>query len=66
VTPEMMQALQDALMEVNASAPDLAKSVGMNGFERASDADWDDVRSLNLTAHETGITTERAIACPSV
>jgi phosphonate transport system substrate-binding protein len=63
--PEMLAALQSALLRVNSEAPELAASVGMNGFESAIDEDWNDVRSLELGAGETGIATEGGAKCPS-
>jgi len=37
----------------------------MNGFVAASDADWDDVRDLNLTESDTGIVLNSTAPCPS-
>lgn len=65
VPVEIRAALLATLLDISANAPDLAASVGMNGFERALDDDWDDVRSLGLTAQDTGITTEGDLKCPS-
>lgn len=65
VPVDMQAALQAALIDMNANAPDLAESVGMNGFETAFDEDWDDVRSLELSTQDTGISTESSTACPS-
>ena len=65
VPANLRAALQEVLMEINASAPELAKSVGMNGFETAMDGDWDDVRALGLGARDTGISTEGNVPCPS-
>jgi len=65
VPVDIQAALQAALIDTNSSAPDLAESVGMNGFETAFDDDWDDVRSLELSSQDTGIQTESATACPS-
>lgn len=57
--------IQSLLMRISAEAPDLTKSVGMKGFETASDEHWNDVRRLELGARETGISTEGDIQCPS-
>lgn len=65
VSEEIRASIQDSLMDITVNAPQLAKSVGMNGFETARDQDWDDVRALDLGTHETGISTEGAIECPS-
>ena len=61
----IVDALQVALTSMATTAPDVVASVGMNGFETASDEDWDDVRALNLSARDTGILTESEIKCPS-
>ena len=65
IPEELSIALQVALLEINTTAPDLVASVGMNGFETATDEDWDDVRALELTEHDTGISTEGSVTCPS-
>ncbi|MEM7213693.1 MAG: PhnD/SsuA/transferrin family substrate-binding protein, partial [Pseudomonadota bacterium] len=64
--PESLQLeIQDQLMQISANAPDLIKSVGMKGFETASDENWDDVRGLELGARETGISIDGGVQCPS-
>jgi len=64
--PESLRLeIQNLLMRLNDEAPDLAKSVGMKGFETAFDESWDDVRRLDLGANETGISVEGSIQCPS-
>jgi len=65
VPVEIRAALLSILLDISTNAPDLAASIGMNGFERALDDDWDDVRSLGLTAQDTGILTEGDSECPS-
>ncbi len=62
---DLRLTLMETLLAVNTDAPELAKSVGMNGFETAIDQDWDDVRALDLGADATGIPTEVASGCPS-
>jgi phosphonate transport system substrate-binding protein len=61
----VVASVQAILADITAHDPELARSVGMNGFETAVDQDWDDVRALNLGARETGILTESAKKCPS-
>ncbi len=64
--PEALRSeVQNLLLQISNDAPDLAKSVGMKGFETASDGNWDDVRRLGLGASETGISTEGGVQCPS-
>lgn len=65
IPEELSSALQSALLEMSTSAPALVASVGMNGFETAADQDWDDVRALELTEHDTGISAEVSLTCPS-
>ncbi len=65
VPDDMLAKLRETLTDITKNEPNLAKSVGMNGFETARDQDWNDVRALNLGARETGILTESAIECPS-
>ncbi|MBT8154814.1 phosphate/phosphite/phosphonate ABC transporter substrate-binding protein [Epibacterium ulvae] len=57
--------IQDALMAIAAEKPELVKGVGMKGFEAAHDADWDDVRALEMTREETGISQAGDAVCPS-
>lgn len=63
--PDLGRALQNALAEIAATAPELVAGIGMNGFETAADQDWNDVRALGLSARDTGIQTEGGVACPS-
>lgn len=65
VSPELLATVRSTLVRMNTEAPELAASVGMNGFEIAFDEDWDDVRSLGLGSGETGIKTEGGATCPS-
>lgn len=57
--------LQRVLLEIGRTAPELASSIGMQGFEQGADADWDDIRALDLTPSDTGIKTGEASPCPS-
>ncbi len=43
----------------------LLKQLGMRGFQRANNATWDDVRSLNLKASQTEISSEGEQQCHS-
>lgn len=62
---QLRSEIQTLLMRISDEAPALTNSVGMKGFETASDENWDDVRSLELGARETGITTDGGVQCPS-
>ena len=57
--------IQSLLLHIAEQSPEIAKSVGMKGFETASDQSWDDVRRLDLGAGDTGINTQGGSACPS-
>ena len=35
----------------------MLKSLGIKGFEKASDSDWDDVRALNISQQDAKINT---------
>lgn len=50
VTPEVVQKLQSALMNMdkNPRGKELLKAIQMEGIEAANDKEWDDVRSLEL------------------
>lgn len=65
VSVEFGQAFQDALMAIAKDKPALAKGVGMKGFERAQDQDWDDVRALDMAREDTGISQAGDAVCPS-
>ncbi|MBJ6138929.1 phosphate/phosphite/phosphonate ABC transporter substrate-binding protein [Marinobacter litoralis] len=50
VSDDALQVLQEAMigMEATVEGRNLLESLGMNGFQKASDMDWDDVRSLGI------------------
>jgi len=56
-------ALVSALLAIDDEA--LLTPLGMVGFEAATDADWDDVRALNLTHGQTEIADDGALQCLS-
>lgn len=57
--------LKTTLMQIAQDRPDLIKNIGMPGFQDSMDADWDDVRALNVPAEETGILSDGSVTCPS-
>ena len=63
LSDEARNALASALLAVEDEA--LLSPLGMTGFEAAADADWDDVRSLNLTDHQTEIADDGELQCLS-
>ena len=62
---DLTERIQAALLAVNQSHPELAKGVGMNGFELGEDADWNDVRGLSMDREDTGILNVGDASCPS-
>ena len=58
-------AIADAMLGIAFKKPELLKALGMAGFESASNADWDDVRSLNLTNNQTEIVIDDRHTCHS-
>ena len=65
VEADFSAALQATLVGLGEVHPELAQSVGMTGFEAAADADWDDVRRLDMSREDMGITFGEEITCPS-
>ena len=62
---DLSQRIQTALLDLAQTNPELAKGVGMNGFEVGEDADWDDVRGLSMNRQDTGILNVGDASCPS-
>jgi len=62
---DLSQRIQTALLDLAQANPELAKGVGMNGFEVGEDADWDDVRGLSMNRQDTGILNVGDASCPS-
>lgn len=65
INADLSERIQSALMGLAQSHPELAKGVGMNGFEIGEDADWNDVRGLSMTREDTGILNAGDASCPS-
>jgi len=58
------EAVARAMVAMAADDPVLAP-LGMEGFAAAGDADWDDVRAIDLTPADTGIRLTSEAPCPS-
>ena len=58
-------ALQAALVAIASERPELIENIGMGGIQASVDADWDDVRGLEMTRAETGILSNADAQCPS-
>lgn len=65
VEPELRDDIQNALMTISEVQPTLVKGIGMKGFVTAGDGDWDDVRSLQMSRDDTGISRKGDAVCPS-
>jgi phosphonate transport system substrate-binding protein len=61
----LAESIQAALIQIAAEAPELVAGVGMAGFEVGADADWDDVRALDMSRAATGILQAGEATCPS-
>ena len=64
VGSDLASGIQQSLMELASSHPELVEGIGMRGFDMAYDTDWDDVRALDMTRAETGILAEGDAVCP--
>lgn len=69
VHPSLDAALRDslksALLAMTEADGDILKNLGILGFEEGKNADWDDVRSLNLDKTQTQIVDEIGNRCHS-
>ena len=61
----LRDGIQSALMTIAEVQPTLVKGIGMKGFVTAGDGDWDDVRSLEMSRDDTGISRKGDAVCPS-
>lgn len=57
--------IASAMAAIAETRPELVKAIGINAFEHAKDADWNDVRSLGMTPEETGLATGSGAKCLS-
>ncbi|WP_282096600.1 phosphate/phosphite/phosphonate ABC transporter substrate-binding protein [Epibacterium ulvae] len=65
VTQDLARVVQQEMLSLSASHPELVKGIGMSGLVQAEDSDWDDVRALGMARDETGISKEGDAECPS-
>lgn len=61
----MGDQVQAAFLQIAASHMPLVEGIGMVGLDAAEDADWDDVRALNMTREASGILKQGQLTCPS-
>ncbi|MEM7620569.1 MAG: phosphate/phosphite/phosphonate ABC transporter substrate-binding protein [Pseudomonadota bacterium] len=60
-----IDTIMQAMLVLSKENSNLLKPLGMQGFETAKNADWDDVRSLNLSDGHTKIIKDDRITCHS-
>lgn len=65
VDAPLAEAIGAALAAAGSAVPGVLEPLGMTGLVRAVDADWNDVRALDLSAEETAIVLERRQQCLS-
>lgn len=70
VPKPLVAKLAGALVRIGETRPNLIKPLGFKGFEHGQDADWDDVRALELDRKTTSISSgagsqEGRLACHS-
>ncbi len=63
VSEVYLSKIQNAMLHIAEHKPDLMKSIGMKGLVTASDADWNDVRKLDLSQDETEIVQQGTVKC---
>lgn len=65
VPADLGATLKATLTDIAAERPELVENIGMAGLQDSSDADWDDVRALNMSPQDTGILSDGSVSCPS-
>lgn len=65
VEPATIDRITQQMVTMVTEQPALLKTLGMVGIEPAADADWDDVRSLQLSKNQTDIVIDERLACHS-
>ncbi|WP_218940241.1 phosphate/phosphite/phosphonate ABC transporter substrate-binding protein [Denitrobaculum tricleocarpae] len=59
------EALFEAMQQVAANDAQTLQPLGMKGFVQAANADWDDIRALQLTQNHTQIVSNESLQCHS-
>lgn len=65
VSSEIVQKIAAKMTSMTIEKDAVLKPLGMKAFSAAKDADWDDVRSLNLTEKQTEIIKDDSLKCHS-
>ena len=60
----LMETVRAALLDAAEQSPELVGNLGMSGFQSAGDADYDDVRALNIDPQQAGLDQIDEVACP--
>lgn len=59
------ETLFKAMLQVAANAAQTLQPLGMKGFAQAANADWDDIRALQLNQTHTQIVSNESLQCHS-
>jgi phosphonate transport system substrate-binding protein len=65
VDDAVRKRIVNAMSAIATEQPALVKALGMGGFLASQDADWDDVRALNLSAQDIKIEEVEKTTCRS-
>lgn len=65
IPDNLVAQISKSLNKTADSAPELLQPTGMKGIQVASDSQWDDIRSLNLTQEATQIVRGGDVLCRS-
>ncbi|MEZ5933716.1 MAG: phosphate/phosphite/phosphonate ABC transporter substrate-binding protein [Alphaproteobacteria bacterium] len=65
LSENQIDALADAMVAAARQAPDLLRQAGFVALQKASDADWNDIRRLSLDQRQTRIQTKKSESCHS-
>lgn len=61
----IVNMMEKAMVQLDRTAPNLLAPIGVSGFQRATDPEWDDIRALKLTREDTGVSSDGGASCPS-
>lgn len=65
VSENVAQTVQQEILSLTDTHPELVNGIGMSGIVEAIDSDWDDVRELGMARDDTGISKQGEAECPS-
>ena len=64
-SPADSQILFEAMQQVAANEAQVLQPLGMKGFAKAANEDWDDIRALRLNKNHTQIVADESLQCHS-